>query len=332
MTDTFIAFFEHLPQAACIIDSEGRIVAWNPAMQTLTHCAPQDALNASLAELDGLPGAIFTFWQGIAAGGEAAFETVRNDDRAYTAHCNPLPDAHWMILAEPSTTQTTAAKTDLMNMVAHDLQSPLAAIKGFADLVLHSGPLEDRQKHFIGRITRTVGEMSDLISRLLDMSWVDSNAPMELSAVNLAHMTNNLAAGFMTRAEEQKVNLKLELERVPEIECDERRMRQVVNNLMGNAIKYSLDGGDVTVRVFADDSRVSFEVSDQGVGIPAEFHEKIFERFFRVPGEHSRKIEGNGLGLAISYEVLRRHGVTLHVESEPEKGSRFFFSMPVKTD
>ena len=323
------AFFETIPQAACIIDAEGQVLAWNAAMQSLTECKPENAVNSSLAELDGLPETMFTFWQSIAANNEATFETLRSGERAFTIRCAPLPPDHWMILVEPSEARTNAAKTDLMNMVAHDLQSPLTAIKGFADLVMHSGPLEEKQVHFLNRILRTVGEMTELIGRLLDMAWVDSEAPMETSPVNLAHMTNNLAAGFMTRAQEQNVNLTLDLERVPEIICDERRMRQVVNNLIGNAVKYSIDGGDVKVRVHADDENVYFEVSDEGVGIPPEFHEKIFERFFRVPGEFSRRIEGNGLGLAISYEILRRHGATLHVESDPHKGSRFFFSMPV---
>jgi signal transduction histidine kinase len=305
-------------------------MAWNAAMQMLTDCAPEQALNTSMADLGGLASAMFAFWENIAAEGEAVFDTLRSDDKAITAHCTPLPPHHWMILAETSSSKTTAAKTDLMNMVAHDLQSPLAAIKGFSDLVVHSGQLEEKQQHFMKRIVRTVGEMSELISRLLDIAWVDSNAPMEHSAVNLAYMTNNLAAGFVARAEEQNLNLKLDLDRVPDVEADERRMRQVVNNLIGNAVKYSLEGGDVIVRVHANEEQVIFEVSDQGVGIPAEFHEKIFERFFRVPGDFSRRIEGNGLGLAISYEILRRHDTILHVESTPGQGSRFFFSMLVK--
>lgn len=217
----------------------------------------------------------------------------------------------------------------LLSTVAHELQNPLAALKGYIELVANLGPLTERQKHFSDRALFAIMEMSELITRLLDMSWLDSGQPLQPENVNLAYLSNALIVNFTERATKNGVNLVLNAERVPSVSGEERRLRQVVNNLIGNAVKYSPNGGEITVRVFAEGGQVVFEVRDHGIGIPPEHLDKIFQRFYRVPQQQeAQQVEGNGLGLAISYEIVEKHGGKLTVESTLGGGSCFSFRLP----
>jgi signal transduction histidine kinase len=116
--------------------------------------------------------------------------------------------------------------------------------------------------------------------------------------------------------------------RLPRILADSRRIGQVVSNLLQNAVKYSPDGGEITVSVRPSPQHLTVEVSDHGVGIPREFHDRVFERFFQVDSGSTRRVGGSGLGLAISKSIVEAHEGRMWFESEPGQGSTFYFTLP----
>jgi signal transduction histidine kinase len=224
------------------------------------------------------------------------------------------------------------ARQSPMNVVAHELQNPLGAIRGYADLVKNLGPLSEKQLYFLGRIIESVDDMSELIGQLLDAAWVDSGVSPRLGPVNLAHLAKNIGESYHPWAKKQGIALEYHLDRTPPVLAEERRIKQVLHNLISNAIKYSRPGGKVELFLQAVEGQARFEVRDQGVGIPEEYLPRLFERFFRIPHPDGHQIEGNGLGLSISKEILERHGQTLHVESQAELGTCFYFNLPFQPD
>jgi signal transduction histidine kinase len=305
---------ESLSLPALVLDAEGRILEWSPALLSLVKKSPKTGqpLAKLSRDLDSL-------WRANQP------ETCTLNDRMYLFCSFPLTDARWLLVLHSNEDNSL----NLLSTIAHDLQNPLTAIKGYIELVVNSGPTTERQKHFSDRALYAIREMSELVGRLLDMSWLESNKPLQLEEVNLSSLAAEVSAGYTERARQREVTIILHLNPVTSVQAEERRIRQVVNNLISNAVKYSLQGGEIIVSTYEKDNRVTFEVRDQGIGIPPEYHEKIFQRFFRVPRESGERIEGNGLGLAISYEIVHRHSSELRVESILGEGSRFYFSLPI---
>jgi signal transduction histidine kinase len=326
----FSILFAHLSQPACVIDSQGQILAWNPSMVELTQQPLETALGQLLGDLGTLPEALAVYWSEVAQQEVTAEQQISLGDHIYQVTYIPLPPSDWLILLEtrPLPTKADHRKDPWYNIV-HDLKTPLTSIKGFADLVGNFGSVNDRQAHYLKRIMLVADEMTEMVNQLLDFAWVDSNIQPKLSPVNLAHLVHAVATSHAEQAKADDIDLQIQIDYIPLVLCDEQRIKQVINNLISNAIKYSPDGGIVQVSLRQTGDQVLFEVIDQGIGIPPEHLDKIFERFYRVPGQLSERIKGNGLGLAISYEILKKHGSTLYVESAVNQGSRFYFYLSV---
>jgi|GEM_PF-4123423 len=323
----YIYFFNHILQPACILNVAGEVLAWNNAMNALTDTSSEQALNQHLYTLGMIPNHLSQHWRYISQGGASSHSHLQIGDLFFEVDCIHLPNSNWALLLEPQKKSPTQA--DVLYTILHDLKNPLAAIKGYAELIGKIAEVNDMQQRYIGRIQAAIGDMQELIYSLLDVAWVDSGIALQKSSTNLSILINDLAGRHAERAQQRGVNLELKLSVVPEIPSDERRIKQVLNNLIGNAIKYTKPDGRVTVSTFEQNGGILVSVEDTGVGISEEYQEKIFQRFFRVPDSTTDKIEGTGLGLAISYEILKRHGVELKLESTPAKGSKFYFMMPL---
>ncbi len=326
-TVAYAALFEALTLPACVVNKHGEVLAWNAAISALTGHSAEQAIGASLDQLGKIAAAVGHKWQQTQQS-----DRLYVDARAYTLFCTPGPDDTWLLLLEPHAAAYAHDKHEnaLLQVVLHDLQNPISAISGYLDLISNLGPLSEKQGHFLNRIRLALRDMGELIGRLLEVAWLDSDTMLESHPVSLAHLAQNLVEAQQIHAQAQGVLLQTHIERVAAVTGEERRLKQVMNNLINNAIKYSPPGTEVHVRVWQAGDQVHFEVQDHGMGIPAEYHDRIFQRFFRVP-DQTRDIQGNGLGLAISYEIMQKHGARLDFISEPGQGSRFFFTLPASS-
>ncbi len=217
-----------------------------------------------------------------------------------------------------------------LQMVAHDLKSPVNSVSGALDMVEHLGPLNEKQQHYVKRAFAGLRRMEHLISRLLDISWVDGEGPLELRDVYVPAMVAEVIDMLQEVAEQRRVTFEVDIpEDVGSIPADGTRLIQVFDNVFSNAIKYNREGGVVRVRVTRDHRHILVSVADSGIGISPHDQPHVFERFYRAAEGVRLKIEGSGLGLAISQGILARHGGRIWVESQLGEGSVFHFTLPL---
>lgn len=225
-------------------------------------------------------------------------------------------------------------KSQLLSTVSHELRTPLASIKGFATTLLRQDVHWDEatQREFLQIIEEESNRLEELIDNLLDMSQIEAGAlRIQKEPIQLRRIVREAVDAARRRTETHWFVMDLPAE-LPRVWGDARRIRQVLNNLLENAVKYSLQGGQITITCELVNEHVVISVADQGSGIPAEYRERIFERFFQVDGAATRQSGGSGLGLAIAKGIIQAHGGQIWVESEPGQGSVFRFTLPVVND
>lgn len=224
------------------------------------------------------------------------------------------------------------AKTHFIATISHELKTPLAA-SDFSIKLLEderTGTLSAEQRELIDSLKQDNRRMIRIVSELLDLSQVESgNIQLKPQAVAVTNILNYALDAVNKQAAQRNVMIEEHVaENLPEVVADVEKTAWVLVNLLTNAIRYSADGGKILLDINESPSgQVAFSVQDFGKGIPAAFQDKIFQRFYQVPG--AKQIQGSGLGLAISKEFIEAQGGVIGVESEEGKGSRFFFSLPV---
>jgi PAS domain S-box-containing protein len=228
------------------------------------------------------------------------------------------------------------AKSEFVSTVSHELRTPMTAIKGYTDLI-HSemvGQINDNQKRFLGIIKTNTDRLTALINDLLDISRIETGRlRFEPEPVQLGDVVKTVidALAPSAKAKEHKLSFRVEAG-VPDIMGDPDRLNQVFTNLVGNAINYTPDGGEVSVDIYCIDGAVRVDVKDTGIGIRAADLGKIFERFYRADHPLVQESRGTGLGLPIVKMFVEMHGGRVWAQSEPGKGSTFTVLMPLPTE
>jgi len=221
--------------------------------------------------------------------------------------------------------------TFLANM-SHELRTPLNSIIGFSEVLGTKlfGELNAKQAEYIGDIHESGTHLLSLINDILDLSKIEAGRlELSTSAFDLPAVVDNVLTLMKERAARRHVTLIREVpEVVAAIIADERKVKQVLINLLTNAVKFTEAGGTVTVCVEVEPREVIVSVTDTGIGIATSDREIIFEEFRQVTSEYTRKQEGTGLGLALSKRLVELHGGRIWVESEPGRGSTFGFTLP----
>ena len=229
-------------------------------------------------------------------------------------------------------------KTQFINNISHDLKTPITNIKGFSKLLYRGefGELNDDQKGYLKIIMDELDRLMNLIGQMLDVAKLSSGkVVLDLQQVNFTELLNNPSIkAFEEVCKAKGLYFRTHVDYdVPTIIADPNRLIQVLVNLIGNSVKFTEKGGiDVTVKRVSKNSRyVRVTVKDTGIGIPREEKKKVFGKFFQVPHRDNLKMQegaGTGLGLSITKEIVNLHGGRVGVESEPGKGSEFWFRIP----
>jgi two-component system phosphate regulon sensor histidine kinase PhoR len=224
-------------------------------------------------------------------------------------------------------------RRDFIANISHELKTPLATILGFAETLL-TGALEDEEhnRRFVAIIREQAAGMAKLTEDLLDLSRIEAGQfKLEFEPVALSESVANAAQAMEPAIKEKRLTLSFDLPAsLPRVRADRMRLRQVVAVLLDNAIKYTSQGGRVTVRAFPseDQKMVTVQVEDTGMGILSTDLPRVFERFYRVDKSRTRQTGGYGLGLAIARHIVEIHGGRIWAESEVGRGSTFSFTMP----
>jgi len=216
--------------------------------------------------------------------------------------------------------------------VSHEFRTPLTAIQGFAETLL-AGAIDDPQNRgrFLEIIVEHARRLARLTEDLLMLSKMDADRlEFESRRIPVGPFIESCIETAQPRAHDKDLTLLVNLaHKIPDIAGDRRRLTEVLQNLLDNALQYTPAGGQIMVSAGVADSDVVFTVSDTGIGIPQAEQPRIFERFYRVDVARSRQVGGTGLGLAIAKHLVEGHGGRIWVESEIGHGSQFHFSVPV---
>ncbi len=228
--------------------------------------------------------------------------------------------------------QLNEMKSDFVQLVSHELRSPLASMEQLLSVVLDglAGDLTDKQKNLLSRSQLKIKDLLDLIADLLDVTKIESAQGLQQRApVNLAEVLGHTIALMNPRAESQNILLRLEIPvEFPLIEADPRSMEELFSNLISNAINYSPAGGQVVVSAVPGANFLEVRVSDTGIGIDPGEVPKIFDKFYRIKDQRTRHVRGSGLGLAIVKGIVESHHGSVEVESRPGLGTTFRVLLP----
>jgi len=234
--------------------------------------------------------------------------------------------------AEEQLRSLLAAQQQAMSVVAHEIRSPLAAIRGYVDLLLsgRGGSGSEGQRHWLERIQSNADRLAETAERFLSADALENRARvLHLERFSLEGLVTELADRWRPEAEEKRLALLVEPGDDLELMGDRELLGIAVSNLISNAIRYS-DSGQVTVGVHALEGFVRLDVRDTGHGIPSEELGRIFERFYRLDSTQNGKVRGLGLGLPIARRIVEEHGGSIGVQSEVGKGSTFSVALPLR--
>jgi len=223
-------------------------------------------------------------------------------------------------------------KNEFLANMSHELRTPLNAIIGFSEALGLKifGDLNEKQAEYIRDINSSGVHLLGMINDLLDLSKIESGK-MQLNKerFNVKFAINEALSIVSQLVEQKRINIKFDCkDSFMEIDADRRKFHQILYNLLSNAIKFTHEKGHIEVKVVKENKFIKISVKDDGIGIAPEYHEKIFGKFQQVNSAHSAKQGSTGLGLTITKELIKIHGGKIQVESKPNKGATFIFTLP----
>jgi signal transduction histidine kinase/DNA-binding response OmpR family regulator len=329
---------------------DGRCVRVNePTCLMLDVCTAEEVGDLDgLATLLGLPAGGLEVPSESPAGydnadGDATLEIEIEKPKRLVLHVHtePIHDARGHVTGSVVMLRDVTADADLMQMknefvstVSHELRTPLTSIKGYIDLILDgdAGDVDDMQREFLGIVKENTDRLVELINDMLDISRIESGRiHLKVAPLDLRDSIAGAADTFGAVLDQRGHKLICEVtDDLPLAAGDRDRVGQVLINFISNAVKYSPEGGTVTVRAVPDgDQMIRVTVTDEGIGIGDEDLGQMFTQFFRVDSAMTREIGGTGLGLSICKSIIDLLGGTIGVQSALGEGSTFYFTLPV---
>jgi signal transduction histidine kinase len=216
---------------------------------------------------------------------------------------------------------------------SHELRTPLTVMRGELESLAQDGQLRSETREALGSVLEEVERLAEIVEGLFALSRLDAGeAHAEWVRFDLAELAATTADQMSLLAEDKHVSVACDTGGGVTVEGDRARLKQVVVNLLDNAIKYTPSGGRVALSVRREGAYAVLDITDTGVGIPAEALPHVFKRFFRVDGSRSREQGGAGLGLSIVKSICTAHGAVIEVSSAPGRGSTFRIKQPLADD
>jgi signal transduction histidine kinase len=248
-------------------------------------------------------------------------------------HQRVLEHADHLAAALAQQEELDRLKREFMQNVSHELRLPLALIRGYAEILDSGelGELQDEQQHSVSVITRRSQMLGDLVEDITLILGAETR-PAEWRPIALDEVARIAVVEFAIKAKEAGLTLRSNIADVSPVSGSLMYLRRVLDNLLNNAIKFTSEGGTISVRLWQEDTHVKLEVKDTGIGIPADQLERIFERFYQVDGSIRRRYGGVGLGLALVKELVELHDGQVKVESQVDQGSAFIVTLPVSEE
>ncbi len=227
--------------------------------------------------------------------------------------------------------QLERMRREFVSNVSHEVQSPLTSISGYALALKQAGITDDQRSRYLDIIIAEADRMSKMSDSLLKLSLLESQSQqLQLATFSLDEQIRRVIVAIQPQWSARSIRFELNLKAV-RIMADHDQLNQVWTNILGNSIKFSTDGGMISVNMKQDIKNVTVQITDTGIGISPEDQKRIFERFFKADRSHSRKYGGSGMGLAIVKQIVSLHQGDIRVESEPGRGTTVLVTLPITT-
>ena len=316
-----------------LIDKENKILLINPAAQKIFGLGLNELIGMRV--LDAIQHNDFANLLGSIADNPLQFyEIAFEDGRVFNTQYTPIPEIGAVITFEDVTRLKTLdrLKNDFIHTISHDLRSPLTAIMGYVELLDRVGPLNEQQKLFIHHIQNSIQNITTLVNDLLDLGRIEAGFETGKDNVTLENVLRYTIDNLSRQIEDKGQNLDLHIdEDIPPVRGNAIRFRQLMDNLLGNAIKYTPEQGTITINLRLENEQVIFEIMDTGLGIPLNDQSRIFEKFYRASNA-PKGTPGTGLGLAIVKSIVDNYNGRIWVESTPGIGTKFVVMLPVSNE
>ena len=339
------AAIDSLPDPVLVLDPAGGVLNLNGAAEAMLRIGAGGAVPPMSALEPGLRAVVERVRQHVLSGKGAYAprgfeEAVRvaspEGDRHLLPRATPVYSEQGSIVGATIVLQDVTRlmrfdelKNDLVATVAHEFRTPLTSLRMAIHLCAEEvvGPLTEKQADLMAASRQDCERLQGIVDDLLDLSRIQSGRmALRVERLDVGALLEGAAGGLRAGAEAEGIELAVTPEETPDVHADPERIQLVLTNLLANAMRHTAPGGRVEARVMPAGGAVRFEVRDTGEGIAREHHDRIFDKFYRVPGARSG---GVGLGLYIAREIVQAHGGAMGVESEPGKGSTFWFTLPV---
>ncbi|MCC6191844.1 MAG: response regulator [Anaerolineales bacterium] len=311
------------------VDDQNRLILMNPTART--------AFGVNSADIAGRDFATVIHSlevRELIAGKSRQAEVILDDGRVFNAHLTPIAGVGRAVVLQDIThlKKLDRIKSEFVTTVSHDLRSPLTAILGYVELISRAGPVNEQQAEFIRRVQFSVQSITTLITDLLDLGRIEAGFDTQKEPTHLALVVRYAVDGLRQQAEAKRHTLVLDVpENLPTIFANPPRIRQMLANLIDNAIRYMPEGGQVTVTARADDQLILITVHDNGLGIPPADQPYVFDKFYRASNTR-QEYAGTGLGLSIVKSIVENHDGRIWLDSRPESGTTFTVVLPQYVD
>ena len=341
-----LAILSSMDEGVVAVDREDRVVHMNAVAGALLSLVPEECAGRPIWELTrdiDVSGALAHARET----GESTRVEVRvrpgiaAEERVLRLNASPLTDASGdrsgaVVVVDDLTElrRLEEVRRDFVANVSHELKTPLAAIRAMVEMLVDAPDLDpQKQLDFHGRVLRQTDRLSTLVQDLLTLARLEEpRSPRETAQIDLCDSVTRARARFQPQAEKQSIDLIVTQPGEPlRVSADEEDLRQILDNLLDNAIKYTPAGGTVEVRLGTTEGQALIEVIDTGAGIEPRHQDRIFERFYRVDKARSRELGGTGLGLSIVKHLTLSLRGQVGIESAPGRGSRFWVRLPLAT-
>ncbi len=322
---------EHIEDGVMILDDQLHILLLNPAMRRAFGLWQEDYQGKSVLEVIPHPDlrALLTSSESTTI---PHHEIAFDDGRVYHAQHTKIPGVGSAVTTQDITylRQIDRLKSEFINTISHDLRSPLTAVLGYVELLERVGTLNDAQREFVQRVQTSIQNITALVNDLLELGRIEAGVDVQKELLPLESLVQLAVETYDSLAAEKGLHLHVSLPadgQSVEMRGDPIRLRQMIDNLLNNAIKYTPEGGEITVELEKQNGQAILRISDTGPGIPPADQPHIFEKFYRATNV-PKGVGGSGLGLAIVKSIVDSHHGRIWVESILGKGSTFVVVLP----
>lgn len=327
------AVFNSIHDSVMMLDEENNILLINPAMCSAFGLDEESSIGKPVLDVIQHPDL-----RALLAGNGDTEDPLHHhevsfpDGRVASAQLTAIPDIGYAVTMQDITylKEIDRVRNEVVHTVSHDLRSPLTSVIGYTELISRAGSLNEHQQDFLKRIQDSVQHITALINDLLDLGSIEAGLDIRREWVQLDGLLRYTLDMLQGQIKAKRIKVQMNIPpALPALRANPVRLRQVLDNVVGNAIKYSHDDGEVTISIQAEGDQLIVQVTDNGPGIPIQDQSHIFDKFYR--GRNLYNQEGSGLGLAIVKSIVDAHQGRVWVESTVGQGSSFFIVLPINS-